>query len=243
MIGGDPGIGKSTLMLQIMSELAEKYKVLYVSGEESASQIKLRADRLGLGQSPMLLYPESNMEHIRDQIDDVKPDFVVIDSIQTMNEPSLDSMVGSASQVREVTAELMKIAKLDQVTVFVIGHVTKEGSIAGPKILEHMVDTVLYFEGDEHHAYRILHSVKNRFGAANEIGMFEMKTEGLAEVTNPSALFLDERLPDSTGSAVVVSLEGTRPILTKSRPWSPQPPSAMPSGLLRAWTTTGSPCF
>lgn len=213
MIGGDPGIGKSTLMLQIMSELAEKYKVLYVSGEESASQIKLRADRLGLGQSPMLLYPESNMEHIRDQIDDVKPDFVVIDSIQTMNEPSLDSMVGSASQVREVTAELMKIAKLDQVTVFVIGHVTKEGSIAGPKILEHMVDTVLYFEGDEHHAYRILHSVKNRFGAANEIGMFEMKTEGLAEVTNPSAVFLDERLPDSTGSAVVVSLEGTRPIL------------------------------
>ncbi|MCH3984210.1 MAG: DNA repair protein RadA [Lactobacillus delbrueckii] len=213
LIGGDPGIGKSTLMLQIMSELAEKYKVLYVSGEESASQIKLRADRLGLGQSPMLLYPESNMEHIRDQIDDVKPDFVVIDSIQTMNEPSLDSMVGSASQVREVTAELMKIAKLDQVTVFVIGHVTKEGSIAGPKILEHMVDTVLYFEGDEHHAYRILHSVKNRFGAANEIGMFEMKTEGLAEVTNPSAVFLDERLPDSTGSAVVVSLEGTRPIL------------------------------
>ncbi len=213
LIGGDPGIGKSTLMLQIMSDLAEKYKVLYVSGEESASQIKLRADRLGLGQSPMMLYPESNMEHIRDQIDDLKPDFVVIDSIQTMNEPSLDSMVGSASQVREVTAELMKIAKLDQITVFVIGHVTKEGSIAGPKILEHMVDTVLYFEGDEHHAYRILHSVKNRFGAANEIGMFEMKNEGLAEVTNPSAVFLDERLPNSTGSAVVVSLEGTRPIL------------------------------
>lgn len=213
LIGGDPGIGKSTLMLQIMSDLAAKYNVLYVSGEESAGQIKLRADRLGLGESSMMLYPETNMEHVRDKIDEIKPDFVVIDSIQTMNEPSLDSMVGSASQVREVTAELMKIAKIDQITVFVIGHVTKEGSIAGPKILEHMVDTVLYFEGDEHHTYRILHSVKNRFGAANEIGMFEMNDVGLKEVTNPSAVFLDERLPNSTGSAVVVSLEGTRPIL------------------------------
>ena len=174
LIGGDPGIGKSTLMLQVMSNLANKYKVLYVSGEESASQIKLRADRLGIGDNNMLLYPETDMERIRDQIAEVKPDFLVIDSIQTMNEPSLDSVTGSASQVREVTSELMKIAKLDAITVFVIGHVTKEGAIAGPKILEHMVDTVLYFEGDEHHSYRILHSVKNRFGAANEIGMFEM---------------------------------------------------------------------
>ena len=215
LIGGDPGIGKSTLMLQIMSDLSKKYKVLYVSGEESANQIKLRADRLGVGQSQMLLYPETDMHDIRDQIDDVKPDFVVIDSIQTMNEPSLDSMTGSASQVREVTSELMKIAKMDAITVFVIGHVTKEGAIAGPKILEHMVDTVLYFEGDEHHSYRILHSVKNRFGAANEIGMFEMENEGLKEVTNPSSIFLDQRLPKSTGSAVVVSLEGTRPLLAE----------------------------
>lgn len=213
LIGGDPGIGKSTLMLQISSALAKENKVLYVSGEESANQIKLRADRLHIGESGILLYPETNMENIRQQIDDIKPDFLVIDSIQTMNEPSLDSMVGSASQVREVTSELMKIAKNDQITVFVIGHVTKEGSIAGPKILEHMVDTVLYFEGDSNHSYRMLRSVKNRFGAANEIGMFEMKTEGLSEVTNPSAIFLDERLPNSTGSAVVVSLEGTRPIL------------------------------
>ncbi|QNQ81398.1 DNA repair protein RadA [Lactobacillus sp. PV034] len=213
LIGGDPGIGKSTLMLQISSALAKDNKVLYVSGEESANQIKLRADRLHVGESGILLYPETNMENIRQQIDDLKPDFLVIDSIQTMNEPSLDSMVGSASQVREVTSELMKIAKNDQITVFVIGHVTKEGSIAGPKILEHMVDTVLYFEGDSNHSYRMLRSVKNRFGAANEIGMFEMKTEGLSEVTNPSAIFLDERLPNSTGSAVVVSLEGTRPIL------------------------------
>lgn len=215
LIGGDPGIGKSTLMLQIMSKLAGKYKVLYVSGEESANQIKLRADRLGLLANDMMLYPETDMEDIRQQIADLEPDFVVIDSIQTMNEPSLDSMTGSASQVREVTSELMKIAKMDAITVFVIGHVTKEGAIAGPKILEHMVDTVLYFEGDEHHAYRILHSVKNRFGAANEIGMFEMVNNGLKEVTNPSAIFLDERLPQSTGSAIVVSLEGTRPILAE----------------------------
>ena len=215
LIGGDPGIGKSTLMLQIMSELANQYKVLYVSGEESANQIKLRADRLGLPANDMMLYPETDMEDIRQQIAALAPDFVVIDSIQTMNEPSLDSMTGSASQVREVTSELMKIAKMDAITVFVIGHVTKEGAIAGPKILEHMVDTVLYFEGDEHHAYRILHSVKNRFGAANEIGMFEMVNNGLKEVTNPSAIFLDERLPKSTGSAIVVSLEGTRPILAE----------------------------
>lgn len=215
LIGGDPGIGKSTLMLQIMSELANQYKVLYVSGEESANQIKLRADRLGLPVNDMMLYPETDMEDIRQQIAELEPDFVVIDSIQTMNEPSLDSMTGSASQVREVTSELMKIAKMDAITVFVIGHVTKEGAIAGPKILEHMVDTVLYFEGDEHHAYRILHSVKNRFGAANEIGMFEMVNKGLREVTNPSAVFLDERLPKSTGSAIVVSLEGTRPILAE----------------------------
>ena len=215
LIGGDPGIGKSTLMLQIMSELASQYKVLYVSGEESANQIKLRADRLGLPANDMMLYPETDMEDIRQQISELEPDFVVIDSIQTMNEPSLDSMTGSASQVREVTSELMKIAKMDAITVFVIGHVTKEGAIAGPKILEHMVDTVLYFEGDEHHAYRILHSVKNRFGAANEIGMFEMVNKGLKEVTNPSAVFLDERLPKSTGSAIVVSLEGTRPILAE----------------------------
>lgn len=215
LIGGDPGIGKSTLMLQIMSDLSRKYKVLYVSGEESANQIKLRANRLGVGSSNMLLYPETDMHDIREQINEVQPDFVVIDSIQTMNEPSLDSMTGSASQVREVTSELMKIAKMDAITVFVIGHVTKEGAIAGPKILEHMVDTVLYFEGDEHHSYRIIHSVKNRFGAANEIGMFEMENDGLREVSNPSAVFLDQRLPNSTGSAVVVSLEGTRPLLAE----------------------------
>ena len=213
LVGGDPGIGKSALMLRIMGSIANSHKVLYVSGEESASQIKMRAERLHISDTELLLYSETNMENIREQIVDLKPEFLVIDSIQTMNEPSQDSMVGSATQVREVTAELLKIAKIDKITVFVIGHVTKEGAIAGPKILEHMVDTVLYFEGDKHHSYRILRSVKNRFGATNEIGMFEMKEEGLSEVTNPSAVFLDERLPNSTGSAIVVSLEGTRPIL------------------------------
>lgn len=213
LIGGDPGIGKSTLMLQIMGAIAQNHRVLYVSGEESASQIKMRADRLNVAQSGMLLYPETNMENIRHQIDEIKPEFLVIDSIQTMNEPSLDSVVGSAAQVKEVTNELMKIAKNDEITVFVVGHVTKEGAIAGPKILEHMVDTVLYFEGDGHHSYRMLRSVKNRFGTTNEMGMFEMENEGLKEVTNPSEIFLDERLPNSTGSAIVVSLEGTRPIM------------------------------
>lgn len=215
LIGGEPGIGKSTLLLQITGNLGKEHTVLYVSGEESASQIKMRADRLGVNAPQLLLYPETDMGNIREQIAEIKPEYLIIDSIQTMNEPALDSVVGSTAQVREVTSELMKIAKNDQITVFVIGHVTKEGAIAGPKILEHMVDTVLYFEGDAHHSYRILRSVKNRFGAANEIGMFEMHTCGLEEVTNPSAIFLDERLPNSTGSAVVVSLEGTRPILAE----------------------------
>lgn len=215
LIGGEPGIGKSTLLLQITGFLGKEHRVLYVSGEESANQIKMRADRLSIDAPQLLLYPETDMSNIREQIAELHPEFLIIDSIQTMNEPALDTVVGSTSQVREVTSELMKIAKNEQITVFVIGHVTKDGAIAGPKILEHMVDTVLYFEGDAHHSYRVLRSVKNRFGAANEIGMFEMHQDGLEEVTNPSALFLDERLPDSAGSAVVVSLEGTRPILAE----------------------------
>ena len=215
LIGGDPGIGKSTLMLQITGALAKEHSVLYVSGEESASQIKMRADRLGVSNSGILLYPETNMQNIREQIDEIKPDFLVIDSIQTMNEPSLDSMVGSASQVREVTSELMKIAKNDQITTFVIGHVTKEGTLAGPRMLEHMVDTVLYFEGERQHTFRILRAVKNRFGSTNEIGIFEMRSGGLVEVLNPSQVFLEERLDGATGSAIVVTMEGTRPILAE----------------------------
>lgn len=216
LIGGDPGIGKSTLLLQVCGQLqATGEKVLYVSGEESSGQIKLRASRLGVKGAKLYLYPETNMTDIRETIAELDPKFIVIDSVQTMNVPELSSAVGSVSQIREVTAELMQIAKTQQRTIFVVGHVTKDGAIAGPKILEHMVDTVLYFEGDLHHAYRILRSVKNRFGSTNELGIFEMHEDGLREVANPSELFLEERLADATGSAVVVSLEGTRPILVE----------------------------
>ncbi|WP_262315042.1 DNA repair protein RadA [Lacticaseibacillus parakribbianus] len=216
LIGGDPGIGKSTLLTQVSGFLAKAGgKVLYVSGEESASQIKMRANRLGVGDSGMYLYPETDMPSITAAIADMAPDYVIIDSVQTMNVPDMSSAVGSVAQIREVTAELMRIAKTNQITIFIVGHVTKEGAIAGPKILEHMVDTVLYFEGDMHHTYRMLRSVKNRFGSTNEIGIFEMHESGLAEVANPSEIFLDERLEGATGSAVVVSMEGTRPILVE----------------------------
>ncbi|WP_035189921.1 DNA repair protein RadA [Ligilactobacillus equi] len=216
LIGGDPGIGKSTLLLQVSGQLAHKHgRVLYVSGEESATQIKMRADRLGVGGNEFYLYPETDMTAIKENISQLKPDYVIIDSVQTMQEPEMSSAVGSVSQIREVTADLMQLAKTNGITVFVVGHVTKGGAIAGPKILEHMVDTVLYFEGDQQRTYRILRAVKNRFGSTNEIGIFEMRTSGLTEVTNPSELFLEERLQGATGSAVVVSLEGTRPILVE----------------------------
>ena len=215
LIGGDPGIGKSTLLLQVSGQLAPKQRVLYVSGEESATQIKLRANRLGIKGDNFYLYPETNMDKIRQNIKELKPDYVVIDSVQTMQEPEMDSVIGSVSQIREVTADLMKVAKANGVTIFVVGHVTKGGALAGPKILEHMVDTVLYFEGDQRRTYRILRAVKNRFGSTNEIGIFDMQQEGLTEVTNPSEVFLEERLRGATGSSVVVSLEGTRPILVE----------------------------
>ncbi|WP_300561295.1 DNA repair protein RadA [Companilactobacillus sp.] len=216
LIGGDPGIGKSTLLLQVSGQLQKTNgKVLYVSGEESASQIKMRADRLGISGDNLFVYPQTDMSYIRQTIDEMKPDYLIIDSVQTMDEPEISSAVGSVSQIREVTAELMNIAKQQNITVFVVGHVTKGGAIAGPKVLEHMVDTVLYFEGDTHHSYRILRSVKNRFGSTNEIGIFEMQTKGLTEVENPSEIFLEERLKDTNGSAVVVSMEGTRPILVE----------------------------
>ncbi|KRN29185.1 hypothetical protein IV38_GL000065 [Lactobacillus selangorensis] len=216
LIGGDPGIGKSTLLLQVSGQLENEHdKVLYVSGEESASQIKMRAERLHVTGKNLYLYPETDMANIRHAIDQLKPAYVIIDSIQTMDEPDIHSAVGSVAQVREVTAELMRIAKTQQVTIFVVGHVTKDGAIAGPKVLEHMVDTVLYFEGDMHHTYRMLRSAKNRFGSTNEIGIFEMRESGLEEVANPSEIFLEERLRGATGSAVVVSMEGTRPILVE----------------------------
>lgn len=215
LIGGDPGIGKSTLLLQVSGQLADKGRVLYVTGEESSRQVKLRADRLGVGGEDFYLYPETDMVAIKQQIDEIQPDFVVIDSVQTMQEPDVSSAIGSVSQIREVTADLLQIAKTNNITVFIVGHVTKEGAIAGPKILEHMVDTVLYFEGDMNHSYRILRAVKNRFGATNELGIFEMRDGGLREVENPSEIFLEERLDGATGSAVVVALEGSRPILVE----------------------------
>ncbi|MCP0887521.1 DNA repair protein RadA [Ligilactobacillus sp. WILCCON 0076] len=216
LIGGDPGIGKSTLLLQVSGQLAHiKSKVLYVSGEESATQIKMRADRLGIKGSEFYLYPETDMDAIRQSIADLNPEYVIIDSVQTMQEPEMSSAVGSVAQIREVTADLMQLAKTNGITIFIVGHVTKGGAIAGPKILEHMVDTVLYFEGDKQRTYRILRAVKNRFGSTNEIGIFEMRDGGLYEVNNPSEIFLEERLKGATGSAIVASLEGTRPILVE----------------------------
>lgn len=215
LIGGDPGIGKSTLLLQVSTQLSHQGTVLYVSGEESAEQIKLRSERLGDIDSEFYLYAETNMQNIRTEIEKIKPDFLIIDSIQTVMSPEISSVQGSVSQVREVTAELMQLAKTNNIATFIVGHMTKEGTLAGPRTLEHMVDTVLYFEGERQHTFRILRAVKNRFGSTNEIGIFEMQSGGLVEVVNPSEVFLEERLDGATGSSIVVTMEGTRPILAE----------------------------
>lgn len=214
LVGGDPGIGKSTLLLQVCRNLAnKKVKVLYISGEESLKQIKMRAERLGTFEEEMYLLCETNMETAYRSIIKANPDMVVIDSIQTMCSEEISSAPGSVSQVREVTAQLMMLAKQTGTAIFIVGHVTKEGVVAGPRTLEHMVDTVLYFEGERHASYRILRGVKNRFGSTNEIGVFEMMQNGLEEVPNPSEVMLNGRPLDSSGSVVVCSIEGTRPIL------------------------------
>ncbi|MCM3744785.1 DNA repair protein RadA [Sporosarcina luteola] len=216
LIGGDPGIGKSTLLLQVSSLLAnQKQRVLYISGEESIRQTKLRAERLGVASDELYIYAETDLAKIHETINDVQPKFVIADSIQTIHHPEVTSAPGSVSQVRECTAELMRIAKTQNIAIFIVGHVTKDGQIAGPRLLEHMVDTVLYFEGERHHTYRILRSVKNRFGSTNEIAIFEMLQSGLKEVLNPSELFLRERSQGGAGSTVVASMEGTRPILVE----------------------------
>ena len=216
LVGGDPGIGKSTLLLQVCRNLAEKQvSVLYISGEESLRQIKLRANRIGQFTDKMQLLCETNLEVIREVIERRKPDVVVIDSIQTMFHEDVSSAPGSVSQVRESTNILMQIAKGMGVSIFIVGHVTKEGNVAGPRGLEHMVDTVLYFEGDRHASYRILRAVKNRFGSTNEIGVFEMCNTGLEEVKNPSEYMLNGRPEDASGSVVACSMEGTRPILVE----------------------------
>lgn len=214
LVGGDPGIGKSTLLLQVCQRLSDAGKnVLYISGEESLKQIKLRADRMGRFSDSLYLLCETNLDLIRQTIERQKPDVVVIDSIQTMYNEEVGSAPGSVSQVRESTNVLMQLAKGMNIAVFIVGHVTKEGTVAGPRVLEHMVDTVLYFEGDRHASYRILRGVKNRFGSTNEIGVFEMRREGLAEVENPSEFMLSGRPENASGSVVACALEGTRPIL------------------------------
>ena len=216
LVGGDPGIGKSTLLLQVCRNLAEnQVTVLYISGEESLRQFKLRANRIGDFNDKMQLLCETNLEVIREVIERKKPDVVVIDSIQTMFHEDVSSAPGSVSQVRESTNILMQIAKGMGISVFIVGHVTKEGNVAGPRVLEHMVDTVLYFEGDRHASYRVLRAVKNRFGSTNEIGVFEMCNTGLEEVKNPSEYMLNGRPEDASGSVVACSMEGTRPILVE----------------------------
>lgn len=242
LIGGDPGIGKSTLLLQVSNALAQKYRILYVSGEESAQQIKLRASRLGVSKpseaaeengkvvvveetpqpknsesigADLYVLPETDLEEILREIDSLKPNVAVIDSIQTVFVPTLTSSPGSVAQVRECTAALMKVAKHEDITMLIVGHVTKEGAIAGPKVLEHLVDTVLYFEGDRFASHRLLRTVKNRFGATHEIGIFEMVSQGLREVANPSELFLGNRDDPAPGTAIVVACEGTRPIVVE----------------------------
>ncbi|MFB2836325.1 DNA repair protein RadA [Floridanema evergladense] len=240
LIGGDPGIGKSTLLLQVANRLSEERRILYVSGEESGQQVKLRASRLGVGENfnsemeksestdsaenlelpevsepKLYVLAETDLEEILKELESLKPNLAVIDSIQTIFLPSMTSAPGSVAQVRECTAALMKVAKRDDITMLIVGHVTKEGAIAGPRVLEHLVDTVLYFEGDRFASHRLLRSVKNRFGATNEIGIFEMADRGLREVANPSELFLGNRDEVAPGTAIVVACEGTRPLVVE----------------------------
>lgn len=216
LVGGDPGIGKSTLLLQVAHLLSRKMQVLYVSGEESVGQIRIRADRLGALSPRLLLISETDMDRVERHLRELNPPVAIIDSIQTMFQSEVASAPGSVGQVRECAARLMRLAKTTGISIFLVGHVTKEGMLAGPRVLEHMVDTVLYLEGDRHQFFRILRGVKNRFGSTNEIGIFEMRGNGLAEVANPSAIFLIQRPQgDVPGSAVVAGLEGTRPLLVE----------------------------
>ena len=213
LVGGEPGIGKSTLILQLCDKVKGEGKVLYVSGEESAEQIKLRADRLNIKNDDILFLGETDIDIIDQNIEELNPKLVIIDSMQTMYSEEISSAPGSVSQVREITSRIMKICKSRKITTIIIGHVTKDGNIAGPRVLEHMVDTVLYLEGERYFSYRILRSVKNRFGSTNEIGMFEMQNEGMIEIKNPSQILISDREDNPPGSVIVASMEGTRPLL------------------------------
>lgn len=216
LVGGDPGIGKSTLLLQMAYQLAKNgKKVCYISGEESAGQIKLRADRLGALSDRLFLVCETQVARIEGLAQSEQPDVMIIDSIQTLHHPDITSVPGSVAQIRESGGAMMKLAKSNGPVIFLVGHVTKDGQLAGPRIIEHMVDTVLYFEGDKQHGYRILRTIKNRFGSTNEVGLFEMTSNGLAEIDDPSQLFISERQPDAAGSCIGASLEGTRPLLVE----------------------------
>ena len=215
LVGGDPGIGKSTLLLQLVKSVSDGARVFYVSGEESEKQLKMRADRLEVSSDELIVLAETDITGILHFADEIKPDILIIDSVQTMYNPEITSAPGSVSQVRDVTLSLMKFAKESGAAVFVVGHVTKDGAIAGPKVLEHMVDCVLYFEGERHHSFRLLRAVKNRFGSTNEIGVFDMSNSGLSEVENPSSMLLEGRPDNASGSAVVCTLEGTRPVLAE----------------------------
>ena len=213
LVGGDPGIGKSTILLQICGNLGNESNILYVSGEESAHQIKLRADRLKIDCQGLLIMNETDISAVVEQIDSIKPDLVIIDSIQTMSHPDISSAMGSVTQVRECANLMMKIAKTSGIPIFLVGHVNKDGAIAGPKVMEHIVDVVLYFEGERNLSYRILRTAKNRYGSTNEIGVFEMRDAGLAEVENPSAELLSGRPTNVSGSCIGCLIEGSRPIL------------------------------
>lgn len=237
LLGGEPGIGKSTLVLQAAAELAAVAgPVLYVSGEESAQQLKLRADRLGIGGDRLFVLSETNLEAVLAEIQRIEPGAVVVDSIQTVYVPEVASTAGSVTQVRESASQLMRVAKARGLPIILIGHVTKSGDLAGPRVLEHMVDVVLQLEGDRYHSYRLLRSVKNRFGSTNDVGVFEMRGEGMVEIPNPSEVFLAERLAGAPGSCVTVTMEGTRPLLVEvqalvSQVQGPVPPRRMANGL------------
>ena len=213
LLGGEPGIGKSTLILQLCNSVKEEGKVLYVSGEESAEQIKIRADRLNIKNEDIMFLGETDIDIIENSILEMNPKLVIIDSIQTMYSSEITSAAGTVSQVREITSRIMRFCKSNEITTIIIGHVTKDGNIAGPRVLEHMVDTVLYLEGERYFSYRILRGVKNRFGSTNEVGMFEMQNEGMVEITNPSSVLISERSDNPPGSVIVAAMEGTRPLL------------------------------
>ncbi len=215
LVGGEPGIGKSTLILQLCDKVKGEGKVLYVSGEESAEQIKLRADRLNIKNDDILFLGETDIDIIDQNIEELNPKLVIIDSMQTMYSEDISSAPGSVSQVREITSRIMKICKSRKITTIIIGHVTKDGNIAGPRVLEHMVDTVLYIEGERYFSYRMIRGVKNRFGSTNEVGMFEMQEKGMVEITNPSSILISEREDNPSGSVVVATVEGTRPLLVE----------------------------